>query len=69
MKFNGYENYAMRYYRVKHKKVSVVSFQRILHTKFISIDVTKKPALLHAIMSLTSAVNMNNSETSCILFV
>ena len=42
MKFNGYENYAVRYYRVKHKKVSVVSFQRILHTKFISIDVTKK---------------------------
>ena len=32
MKFNGYENYAMRYYRVKHEKVSVVSFQRLLHT-------------------------------------
>ena len=28
--FNGYENYAVRYYKVKHKKVSFVSFKRIL---------------------------------------
>ena len=52
--FNGQENYAMEFYKIKRKKVSVASFKRILYEKFINYQKASSLRFLAMILRLSS---------------